>query len=1046
MIQGQVQPGARISVRSTDRQGPERAPAATSADDGTFLLAHLTPGTYIVSVELAATRMDSEELTLLPGETLELHAVVTPIGFRIATNEAQPAPTAPLPDEDDDGLVSERGLTAMQNGTFLDGTTLDQSFGARPAGTGSDPAPDPDGDSDAAEISSGPANGLARGRHAGVAYVFSQAAVREFRVAGRDYSAQSGRAGEVATTVSRSGSDKLHGSGFFVLRSQAFAASSPLATATSYLDGVITSAEVKPHDLRENFGATLGGPVPKVPTAFFFYTIDRQQRGFPAISSPADPNFYSLSATQSALLARRGVTPAGINGALDYVSSLTGSTPRRADQTLNFGRLDLRPRPGMALALEYNAVRWNSPAGLIDAPVVARGRASLGTAAGSLDLVQLRATQTASPHTTNQARLAYLRDEQYETPQTPLPQEPAIGPGGLAPEVNIGPNGLLFGTPATLSQQAYPDEQRVQLADTLTLIRGRHLMVAGGELALVNDRVATLANAAGAFRYDSGATGGYAGGLVDFLTDYTFSVNAYPSGGCPSITAVTHLSCFRSFSQSFGEQSVAFSTQDWSGFVEDTWRPRPRLTLRAGLRYEYTRLPAPSAPNSTLDALFGSRGATSAFPEDRNNLGPRAALSWEPFGSGRGVVRAGFGVFYGRLPGATIQSALSDTAQPGSTTRIRIRPSIATTCPQAPTQGFGYPCAFLTQPPAVVATTTSAMVFDRRFRLPMVQQGSLSLEREVRRGARLTAAYVFNLDRQLPGSTDLNIAPSTSSGRFQLQGGTGAPGVQDGETFVLPVYTARVSSSFGPVTDITSHVNATYHGLTVAADAKPSTAVRVHGDLTWSKAIDFGQNQSATPRTDSQFDPFSNGYDKGLSSLNYPWALRAMGTWLPVLQPGPAWLRHAANGWDFAPILTARSGRPYSLDLSGGTLLPGGHESLNASGGALYLPTVGRNTLRLPAAVQVNLRAQREFRINRRMRLQTAVEAFNLFNHRNVSSVEERAYLVGASVGGVTPLVFQNAAAIAAEGLNVQPFGTPTSAATSLARERQIQLSVRLEF
>ena len=67
-------------------------------------------------------------------------------------------------------------------------------------------------------------------------------------------------------------------------------------------------------------------------------------------------------------------------------------------------------------------------------------------------------------------------------------------------------------------------------------------------------------------------------------------------------------------------------------------------------------------------------------------------------------------------------------------------------------------------------------------------------------------------------------------------------------------------------------------------------------------------------------------------------------------------------------------------------------------------------------------------------------------NRRNISSVEERAFLVGTAVGGVTPLVFQDAATIATEGLNTQAFGTPTSSSTSLARERQVQLSVRLEF
>ena len=359
--------------------------------------------------------------------------------------------------------------------------------------------------------------------------------------------------------------------------------------------------------------------MPRSEHLFYFYSFDQQRRGFPAVSSPANPDFYSLTANQTALLANRGVTTAATNAALNYLSSLTGTTPRRADQTLNFARLDWRPHR-IALGLEYNAVRWHSPAGLIDAPVVARGRASLGNTAGSLDMLLLRAANEFGAHTSNEARASYLGDVQYETPQTPLAQEPAISPGGLAPEVNIGPSGLLFGTPATLSQQAYPDERRVQFADTLTLLRGRHLIELGGEVSLVHDLVATLANPAGTFRYDSGVTGGFAGGLVDFITDYTFSVNSPQSFGCPSVFAVTRLPCFRSFAQSFGERSTAFSTEEWAGFAEDTWRLRPRLTLHAGARYEYTLLPVPVTPNPSLDAVFGARGATSVFPEDRNNL------------------------------------------------------------------------------------------------------------------------------------------------------------------------------------------------------------------------------------------------------------------------------------------------------------------------------------------------------------------------------------------------------------------------------------------
>ena len=113
----------------------------------------------------------------------------------------------------------------------------------------------------------------------------------------------------------------------------------------------------------------------------------------------------------------------------------------------------------------------------------------------------------------------------------------------------------------------------------------------------------------------------------------------------------------------------------------------------------------------------------------------------------------------------------------------------------------------------------------------MVQQGSFSLERGVGRRVQATLGYVFNLDRQLPGSTDLNVAASTGNGIFQLQGGTGKPGVRDGEVFAVPVYTARVNPAFGPVTDVVSHTNATYHSLVAALDSGAWAGVRGAGEL-----------------------------------------------------------------------------------------------------------------------------------------------------------------------------------------------------------------------
>jgi hypothetical protein len=1112
--------GALVTARNVDTGLALRA---VSGARGGFLVVRLPVGEYTVTVRVGGQVWPAPGLVATGiGEVTE---VVARIGSPLAgttgpangASGSQPQPELPVnggdgralalmvagandAGEDDTSEASFRGIAASQNSSRIDGVSADDGFSGSPTGAGV--AEDTDTGADAAEdqaagVGSGPRSVVDGGQRAGSSYAFSSAAVREFRVQGQPDAAAYGSAlyghgvGGVVTQVSRSGGTTLHGMAFYTVRDSAWAAANPFSVESTYSNGVVTSAVVKPLDVRQQFGGRLGGPIPRLSPSksgdgsaqsstdqgrklFYLYAFDAQRRNFPAISAPGYAGFDTLTAMQTALLANRGVSAAQTMAALNYLDSLTGTVARRSDQTVNFGRFDWHRRGGNRVVLEYNRTRWSNPGGARSGAVVDRGLASIGSSYGAVDASVGRWVQFVTPRLSNEVRMQLGRELQYETAQPPLPQEPAVGPGGLAPEVSIGPDGFVFGTPAALGQRAYPDERRFEVADVLAWVKGRHFVQLGADFSALSDWTDSLTNAEGTFSYDSGATGGKAGGLVDWITDYTFNVHAYPNGGCPAIGATVHEFCFRSYSQSFGATSLTFGTQEWAGFAQDDWRVAPRLTVHAGVRYEYEFLPLPLQPNAALDAAFGVTGATSVFPEDRNNAGPRLGVAWQPFGVGRGTVRAGYGVYFGKLPGATVRAALLDTAMPGSTTRVRITPATETACPQATTVGFGYACSFLTAPSGVVAATTSAMVFDRRFRLPMVQQANVSLEHQLGWGVLGRAEFVTNLDRQLANSVDINIAPSTDVREFQLQGGTGATGARDGETFSVPVYTARVSSSFGPVTDIVSNANATYNGLTLEAQRGLGGRAGAGGvgrglefrvAWTWSKALDYGQNAGAVPRTSGQFDPFTVRYDKGLSALNFPERVVATAVWSPQWNSAPGFLHLALrdpsateplwhtvlDGWTLAGIFSEGSGRGYSYDVFGGTRLAGGRESINGSGGSAVLPTAGRNTLRLPDAATLDLRLSRSFRAGERLRLRAAVEAFNVANRQNLYGVTQRAYLVGTpgtgtAAPGVTPLVFQDAAAVAAEGLNVLPFGAYTAAATSQARERQVQMGLRVEF
>ncbi len=1084
--------------------------------EGSFLLTHVAPGTYRVTISapgfaaaveevavgLGAIATVDSKLGLATVETLiSVDSAPVPVIAGSSDGSSEDAPSAMVPGllttasqidllpmdgrrwqsfalllpetaggsaSDGEAAVSFRGLATTQNSSEIDGSSNDQHFGgvAQGAGGGAEREAEEEGDSGTATGVGGDGSRSLYGRHAGAAYTFSQGAVQEFRVNSGSYSALDGHAvGGVVTTVSKSGTNALHGSGFYLARDSSWGATNPFSVASSYAGGVVTNTLVKPHDLRQQFGGTVGGPVAwpvpwaarvtrggaaSQPRVFYFAAVDVQRRANDAVSSPGYGDFFALTATQRALLGNRGVSAKATDAALTYLDSLTGTVPRREAQQIAFGKIDWQISPSHKLSVQENRVRWSSPGGVRSEPVVDRGLASLGNAYGKVDAGVARLVSLWTSRLSNEVRVAFGRDFEYETAQPPLPQEPAIGPGGFAPEISIGLNGFVFGTPASLGRKAYPDERRLQVAELVEWSHRRHLVQVGFDFSQIHDRIDALSNQEGTFRYDSGIGAGKAGGLVDWITDYTFSANAYPNGACPSIVAAIHRFCFRTFTQSFGEQSVSFPTQEWAGFAQDQWKATPTLQVTVGVRYEYEREPSPQTPNPAIDALFGDRGTTSAFPEDRNNVGPRVGIAWQPHGVGKGTVRAGYGVYYGRLPGGTVRAALLDTAMPATATHVRITPTTVTNCPQVANQGFGYGCTYLAEPGAAVSTTTSAMLFDKRFRLPMVQQGTFAIERGVGCGITASASYVFNLDRQLPDSVDINIAPSTATRTFQLQGGpvggSGPRGVTNGEIFELPYYTDRVSPLYGPVTDIVSNTNATYNAMVLSAERRSRKGLEFRATWTWAKAIDYGQNNSATPRTNGQLDPFELGYDRGLSTLNYPHKITASAIWEPSLATPKHLLKLASNGWQVSPLFIETSGRPYSYEIFGGTRLSGGHTSINGSGGAVYLPTVGRNTLRLPETVHMDLRVNRGIRVTERLRLRASAEVFNLPNHVNYTSTTTRAYQEGVAVNGVTPLIFQDAPTVAAEGLNEQPFGAFTASSTANSRERQLQFGLRLQF
>jgi len=160
-------------------------------------------------------------------------------------------------------------------------------------------------------------------------------------------------------------------------------------------------------------------------------------------------------------------------------------------------------------------------------------------------------------------------------------------------------------------------------------------------------------------------------------------------------------------------------------------------------------------------------------------------------------------------------------------------------------------------------------------------------------------------------------------------------------------------------------------------------------------------------------------------------------------------LRYLANGWQMSPIFQAQTGLAYGVGTSGsapGILGNGG--GINGSDGSFRIDIPGRNTFKEPSVQNLDLRLSKTFPITEKVNLELLGEAFNLFNHYNVTGVGTTGYIVSKS-GTIT-----DTAGATQNCSNATPclsystsFTIPSSANSNFAYStRQIQIGLRLKF
>lgn len=1001
--------GAQITLEQ-ETTGFHRA--TTTDVSGSYRVPELMPGVYSLTIERTGFR-----IFVASHLTLEINQQAR-VDFSLQIGSAHESITVPesvSPLQTDDSSEGYRFSSAAFTEFPIDGRNVMSLVtlgpGAIPRQLGGFVH---DGDNDVQESSRGsvalnaPINGARPSMNTyvldgayntdrntfGTVVIPPMDSVQEFRIqsslAGPAFAQAGGGVIDVAT---KSGSNQFHGSAFEFLRNEA-------TDAHNFFDDATLP---RPIFRRNQFGGSVGGPIP-LPSTFFFVAYEglRAKSAKPSLQLVPNAAFRSGDFTEGNIIydpltldpATGNRTPFAGNvipdSRIDPIArkylSLYEPLPNRSGN--NFSNyLDSTPSTSNNNSVSARIDHQFRTGGLLFGRYTANDER--GDSAGSFPLratsERVLAQQFILGHTfgrpnwINELRASFSRLRLFDLPLSAFQQNEAAALG----IDNTPSDPFAFGLPyffltdfSTITDDpTLPQTQRdntYNLSDSLSLIRGRHTWQIGADWSRFQFAYQQSNLIRGKYTYTGSftastvdATGGDA--LADFLLGY------------PQETQ-----------RSLGSPLAHLHQSNYAAFLQHDWQVASSLSITFGLRYEYDS-PFSEERNKLLNLDFASLPVApqiipvhNASNPNIRNFSPRAGMAWKLprlfEKSGDTVFRAGYGIYF--VPEIALEAydlVLNGIRSETNETNGAVAPVLTTRNGFANTGTTGFPSYF---------------GLDQNAATPYIQQWNAGFQHELPTHVLVEASYVGSKGTHLGLFRRFNTALHTETG-------------EDLNPRPGDLQSLRAFPDLGTIFQREHIGNSSYHSLQIKAEKRFGSSLTFLASYVWSKSIDdadsvnIGFYDSAGAQNENNLR-----LERGLSFSNVP---RRLSVGFVYMLPRSPVLRLALNHWQVSGLLTlqdgtplnpfyiatdiANSGTPNRPDVVFGQKisLPASERTVDRwfNTAAFSTPApftfgnAGRNIIPGPGNEVTDLALERRFTMTEHSTFEFRVEGFNVLNHPN---------------------------------------------------------------